>query len=108
MQSAVDRVMEAYTLMVTLTPDEQKVTRQRLERHLAAMDADEKALAVERLRDFEDEIRSQGGASEQGLMTDNLAQRERLIAAKKSVKNQQHEVVRLAIFGARATAGRKA
>jgi hypothetical protein len=41
-------------------------------------------------------------------MTDNLAQRERLIAAKKSVKNQQHEVVRLAIFGARATAGRKA
>jgi hypothetical protein len=50
MQSAVDRVMEAYTLMVTLTPDEQKVTRQRLERHLAAMDADEKALAVEGLR----------------------------------------------------------
>ena len=59
MQSAVDRVMEAYTLMVTLTPEEQKVTRQKLERHLAGMGADEKALAVEGLR----YLRGQGRVS---------------------------------------------
>ena len=64
MQSAVDRVMEAYTLMVTLTPEEQKVTRQKLERHLAGMGADEKALAVEGLRICADKVGSQCGASE--------------------------------------------
>ena len=37
-------------MMVDLTPEEEEVTRQRLERYLAGMDADEKALAVEGLR----------------------------------------------------------
>ena len=48
MQAA--RVMQTYAMMVDLTPEEEEVTRQRLERHLAGMDADEKALAVEGLR----------------------------------------------------------
>ena len=50
MQAAIDRVMQTYAMMVDLTPEEEEVTRQRLERHLAGMDADEKALAVEGLR----------------------------------------------------------
>jgi hypothetical protein len=50
MQAAIDRVMQAYAMMVDLTPEEEEVTRQKLERHLAGMDADEKALAVEGLR----------------------------------------------------------
>ena len=50
MQAAVDRVMQTYAMMVDLTPEEEEVTRQKLERHLAGMDADEKALAVEGLR----------------------------------------------------------
>ncbi len=50
MQAAVDRMMQTYAMMVDLTPEEEEVTRQKLERHLAGMDADEKALAVEGLR----------------------------------------------------------
>jgi hypothetical protein len=50
MQAAVDRVMQTYAMMVHLTPEEEEVTRQKLEKHLAGMDADEKALAVEGLR----------------------------------------------------------
>ena len=50
MQTAVDRVMQTYAMMVDLTPEEEEVTRQKLERHLAGMDVDEKALAVEGLR----------------------------------------------------------
>ena len=50
MQAAIDRVMQTYAMMVNLTPEEEEVTRQKLERHLAGMDADEKALAVEGLR----------------------------------------------------------
>ena len=50
MQAAIDRVMQTYAMMVDLTPEEEEVTRQKLERHLAGMDADEKALAVEGLR----------------------------------------------------------
>ena len=50
MQAAIDRVMQTYAMMVDLTPEEEEVTRQKLERHLAGMDVDEKALAVEGLR----------------------------------------------------------
>jgi len=50
MQAAIDRVMQTYAMMVNFTPEEEEVTRQKLERHLAGMDADEKALAVEGLR----------------------------------------------------------
>jgi hypothetical protein len=50
MQAAIDRVMQTYAMMVDLTPEEEEVTRQKLEGHLAGMDADEKALAVEGLR----------------------------------------------------------
>ena len=50
MQAAVDRVMQTYTLMANLTPEEQRITRLKLERHLAGMNADDKTLAVEGLR----------------------------------------------------------
>ena len=50
MQAAIDRVMQAFTLMANLTPEEAQATRERLAEYLAGMDADEKALAVEVLR----------------------------------------------------------
>jgi hypothetical protein len=50
MQAAIDRVMEAFTMMANLTPEEAQATRERLAEYLAGMDADEKALAVEGLR----------------------------------------------------------
>jgi hypothetical protein len=50
MQTAIDKVMQAYTLMVNLTPEEEQVTRQKLAKHLAGMAADDHALAVEGLR----------------------------------------------------------
>ena len=50
MLKAIDRVMYAYSLIANLTPDEAQTTRQRLAAHLAGMDADEKALAVEGMR----------------------------------------------------------
>ena len=50
MQAAIDRVMQAFTMMANLTPEEAQATRERLRAHLAGMDADEKTLAVEGLR----------------------------------------------------------
>ena len=50
MQEAIDRVMQAYTMIANLTPDQAQATKERLAAHLAGMDADEKALAVEGLR----------------------------------------------------------
>jgi len=50
MQAAIDQVMQAFTLMANLTPEEAQATRKRLAEYLAGMDADEKALAVEGLR----------------------------------------------------------
>ena len=50
MQAAIDRVMQAFTLMANLTPEEAQATRERLAEYLAGMDVDEKALAVEGLR----------------------------------------------------------
>ena len=43
-------LMQTYTLMANLTPEEQRITRLKLERHLAGMNADDKTLAVEGLR----------------------------------------------------------
>lgn len=54
MQSAVDRVMTAYRLMVNLTPAEDQAAREKLERHLARIKGDEGALAVEGLRYLRD------------------------------------------------------
>ena len=54
MQSAVDRVMTAYRLMVNLTPAEDQAAREKLEKHLARIKADEDALAVEGLRYLRD------------------------------------------------------
>jgi hypothetical protein len=45
MQAAIDRVLQTYGLMVNLT-----AARRRLEKHLAGMQADDNALAVEGLR----------------------------------------------------------
>lgn len=50
MLKAIDRVMQAYSMIANLTPDEVQATRQRLAAHLAGMDTDEKALAVEGMR----------------------------------------------------------
>jgi hypothetical protein len=50
MQEAVDRVMQAYGLMVTLSPEDQEETRERLQEHLAGMQGDENALAIAGLR----------------------------------------------------------
>jgi hypothetical protein len=50
MQEAVDRVMQAYGLMVTISPEEQAEARERLRKHLSGMPGDENALAVEGLR----------------------------------------------------------
>jgi hypothetical protein len=49
-QAAIDRVMQTFTMMTSLTPEEMQVARERLTAHLEGMDADEKTLAVEGLR----------------------------------------------------------
>jgi hypothetical protein len=50
MQEAVNRVMEAYGLMVTLSPADEAEARERLQGHLKDMQGDANALAVEGLR----------------------------------------------------------
>lgn len=50
MQAAIDRIMQTFTMMTNLTPEEAQATRERLTEYLAGMDADETALAVEGLR----------------------------------------------------------
>jgi hypothetical protein len=50
MEKAIDQVMYAYTLIHQLTADEAQATRERLAGHLAGIDADERALAIEGMR----------------------------------------------------------
>ena len=50
MRRAIDRVMHAYTMIVNLTPEEAEAARERLTAHLAGMDVNESALAVEGMR----------------------------------------------------------
>ena len=50
MQEAMNRIMQAYTMIANLTPEQAQATRERLAAHLAGVDADERALAVEGLR----------------------------------------------------------
>jgi hypothetical protein len=50
MQAAIDRVLQTYGMMVNLTAEEERATRRKLEKHLAGMQADDNALAVEGLR----------------------------------------------------------
>ena len=50
MQEAMDRVMQADTMIANLTPEEAQATRERLKQYLAGMDVDDRALAVEGLR----------------------------------------------------------
>jgi hypothetical protein len=50
MQEAVDRVMQAYCLMVALSPEDELQARERLREHLNGMQGDENALAVAGLR----------------------------------------------------------
>jgi hypothetical protein len=51
MQAAIDRVMQTYTMIVNLNPDEERATREKVTTHLAGKpEADEHALAVEGLR----------------------------------------------------------
>ena len=51
MQAAVDRVMQTYTLLVNLTPEEERVAREKVTSFLAENSvASERQLAVEGLR----------------------------------------------------------
>lgn len=50
MQEAMDRVMQAYGLMVTLSPTDEADARERVQRHLATLQGDENTLAIEGLR----------------------------------------------------------
>jgi len=50
MREAVDRVMQAYRLMVRLSPQDEVETRERLEQHLRGVKGDQNTLAVEGLR----------------------------------------------------------
>ena len=50
MQAAIDRVMQTFTMMTSLSPAEAQAVRERLTAHLAGMDGHERALAVEGLR----------------------------------------------------------
>jgi hypothetical protein len=49
MRTAIDRVMQAFSIMTRLTPERAEATPARLTAHSAGMDADENALAVEGL-----------------------------------------------------------
>jgi hypothetical protein len=51
MQLAIDRVMQAYGMMVNLTPDEERIAREKVAAYLATADVeDENRLAVEGLK----------------------------------------------------------
>ncbi|WMT79707.1 hypothetical protein [Bradyrhizobium sp. Ash2021] len=50
MEAVIDRVMQAYGLMVNLTPDEESSARERVSQFLADKTGDEHQLAVEGLR----------------------------------------------------------
>ena len=54
LQAAVDRVMQAYCLMVTLSPADEAQARERLEEHLRNLHGDEHALAIAGLRFLRD------------------------------------------------------
>ncbi len=50
-QTPIERVMQAYGMIVALTPEEEQDARRRLEQHLAKIkEADDNALAVEGLK----------------------------------------------------------
>jgi hypothetical protein len=51
MQAAVDRIMKTYGMMVKLTADEERATREKVTSYLSEKPAaDENALAIEGLR----------------------------------------------------------
>jgi hypothetical protein len=50
MEAAIDRVMQAYGLMVNLTSEEERSARERVSQFLAEKTGDEHQLAVEGLR----------------------------------------------------------
>jgi len=50
MKVAVDRVMDAYRMMVNATPNEEQAARRAVERYLADKVGNETSLAVEGLR----------------------------------------------------------
>jgi len=50
MRVALDRVMDAYRMMVNLTPEEEQAARRAVERHLSQKPGNETSLAVEGLR----------------------------------------------------------
>ena len=76
MQAAIDRVMQAFTMMANLTPRRSK-PHAKTRAHLAGMVADEKALAVEGLRYLRGPGRVAAAKNGEGSnMTDSLTKRD--------------------------------
>ena len=50
MKVAVERVMDAYRMMVNVTPEEGRAARRAVERHLSHKEGNENSLAIEGLR----------------------------------------------------------
>ncbi|MCK1514099.1 hypothetical protein IVB22_16285 [Bradyrhizobium sp. 190] len=50
MQAAIDRVMQAYGMMVSLTPEQERDAREKVSRYLENKGDDEHKLAVEGLK----------------------------------------------------------
>jgi hypothetical protein len=54
MEEAMERVMQAYGLMVTLSPADEAEARERLQEHLRTLQGDDHALAIAGLRFLRD------------------------------------------------------
>jgi hypothetical protein len=50
MQSAIDRIIQTYGMMMKITPEEEQDARHKVASHLEGLDGDEQKLAVEGLR----------------------------------------------------------
>jgi hypothetical protein len=58
MESAIDRVMYAFGLILNLTPDQEEAARQKLTVFLAGKSATQDALAIEGLRYLRKDVAS--------------------------------------------------
>jgi|AraplaDrversion2_2_1032049.scaffolds.fasta_scaffold00581_9 hypothetical protein len=50
MQEALERVMQTYSMMVSLTPEAEAEARKRVQQHLVGIEGDDNVLAVAGLR----------------------------------------------------------
>jgi hypothetical protein len=66
MPEPVDRVMQAYSMMVTLSPEEEAQARDRVTAHLSGLEGDETVLAVAGLRFLRGQRRTRKRRSDAG------------------------------------------